>query len=410
MNDFNSIPQALEDLKRGKMLIVLDDPKRENQGDLILAAEAVTTDKINFLLNHCRGQICVPITQEKANQLELPLMVEPVRNTEKTGVNFTVTVDWKQVTSFGISAKDRTNTIKAIAGPETEPEDLVRPGHIFPLLAKDGGILEREGHTEATIELLKLANLLPTGVLCEILNDEGEVANFTELKEFTRKWDIKMITIPDLIAFVKSLDQVKNKKTVKVIKKITSTLPTKFGKFQLSVYQSTVDNREHAVLSIGDLKEKPILVRIHSQCLTGDTLLSLKCDCREQLHRSMQMISKKGEGIILYLNQEGRGIGLTQKIKAYALQDQGLDTVEANHALNLPNDARDYSIASDILHDLGVSEIILLTNNPDKIEQLEKYGIKIIKRLPLETIPNELNIRYLTIKKQKLGHLLTNVE
>lgn len=409
MKTFSTIQQAIKELQKGNMLIVLDNPERENQGDLIFAAEFANAEKINFMLQHCRGQICVPITGSKANQLELSLMVDPKSNTEKTSVNFTVSVDGKNVTSFGISAADRAKTIRTIGNSQSNPSDLVRPGHVFPLLAREGGVLVRGGHTEATVDLLRLAGLTPAGVICEVLNKNGETANLSELKKFSRKWNIKIVTITDLIEYIKKTKPYPKIITPSIVKKASSQLPTKYGTFQLSIYQSTLDGAEHAVLLLGKPNGKPILTRIHSKCFTGDTFSSLKCDCREQLHQSLQMISNNREGIIIYLNQEGRGIGLTEKIKAYALQEKGLDTVEANHALGLPVDARDYKTASDILHDLGVSEIILLTNNPDKIDQLEKNGIRITKRIPLETKPHKYNADYLKVKKQKLGHRLTVV-
>ena len=397
-NQFCSIPKAIQELKKGNMLIVTDNPDRENQGDIIFPAETVTSEKVNFLLQNCRGMVCVALTSEQAVRLDLPLMVAPIDNTETTGVQFTVTVDAAAVTSFGISASDRAKTVQVLADPQAKPSDLVRPGHVFPLLAREGGVLKRAGHTETTVELCRLAGWQPCGVLCEILTENGAVARNSELLQFSKKYSIKVVSIVDLIEHVK-----KNP-----FKTAAAKLSTKYGDWQLTVYNSIIDNREHIALVKGEIKETGLL-RIHSQCLTGDTLLSLRCDCGQQLHQSMRLINKNGSGVILYLNQEGRGVGLTNKIKAYALQDKGLDTVEANQALHLPIDVRDYKIAADILKDLGISRVDLLTNNPDKEKQLTKFGIEITKTTPLEIKPNKVNKNYLTTKKQKLAHRLKYV-
>ena len=408
MKKFSSIKEAIEDFKKGKMLIVVDDPRRENQGDLIFPAEKATPEKVNFLLKNCRGLICVAITKKQAVKLELPLMVDPSEATERTSVQFTVTVDAREVKSFGISAFDRAKTIKVLARPKAKPTDLVRPGHIFPLLARDGGVLERPGHTEATIELVRLAGFFPAGVLSEILNDQGEVARLPELIEFAQKFKIKIVTIKDLIAYLKKRP-LPPLETKTIFKTASSNLLTKYGLFHLVIYKSIIDSREHIVLFRGEKAREPLLTRIHSRCLTGDTLFSLKCDCEQQLEKSLQLIAEKKQGILIYLNQEGRGIGLTNKIKAYELQDKGLDTVEAQKALGLPIDARDYQVAAEILKDLGISKINLLTNDPRKIKQLKNFGIKVIKRIPLEIVPNRNTKPYLQVKKYKLGHLLENV-
>ncbi|HWY79338.1 MAG TPA: GTP cyclohydrolase II [Candidatus Sulfotelmatobacter sp.] len=409
MSEFETIPAAIDALRKGKMLIVVDSPDRENQADIMFPAELVTEEKINFLMQVCRGFICVPITSQKAWQLDLPPMVAKQQNTEKTGVNFTVTVDAKDVTDFGISAADRVKTIQTITKGNSKPTDLVRPGHMFPLLAAEGGLLKRQGHTEATVALCELAGFQPVGVLCEILRGDGKVARFPDLIKFARKNSLNIISIHDIIQYIKHQPEQKQTKKSLVLKQSSSSLPTKYGIFQITIYKSFIDNKEHAILSMGSLEEQPVLARIHSQCLTGDTLLSLRCDCREQLHQSMQKIAQKGSGILLYLNQEGRGIGLANKIKAYALQEKGLDTVEANHAIGFSPDIREYEIAADILHDFGINRINLLTNNPNKIEQLMIHGIHINKRIPLEITPQQYNKQYLKTKKLKMNHLLENM-
>jgi len=389
MNYFCPIPEVIEELKKGSMLVVVDSPSRENQGDIIFPAETVTVEKANFLMKECRGMFCAPITKDKAGKLDLPLMVPPNENTEKLKCNFTLTVDAKEVQSFGISASDRAMTVKLLASPSTKPGDLIRPGHVFPIVAADGGILERDG------------------VLCEIIRDDGKVARLPDLVKFSKKFHLKLVSIVDLIKYIKKQPKSTQIQRSNTVDKVASSiLPTEYGMFRVIIYRSLLDNREHAVLHMGNDPNEPLLTRIHSQCLTGDTFLSLKCECRQQLHQSMKLISKKKQGAIVYLNQEGRGIGLTNKIKAYALQDKGLDTVEANHALGFPADVRDYKVAADILHDLGIKEINLLTNNPDKVKQLSHLGIKIVKTIPLEIPPNGINKRYLIAKRKKLGHRL----
>lgn len=404
-NVFVSISEGVEELKKGNMLIVVDNPNRENQADVIFPGETATTEKINFLIKECRGMVCVPIAKDKAQKLNLHLMVPLPENTEKLRCKFTVTVDAKNVRSFGISARDRALTIRTIAKKHTKAGDLIRPGHIFPIIAEDGGILARDGHTEATLELITRAGFLPTGVLCEVLQGNGKVARGKNLAEFAKKFHLKIVAISDLITYAKSYPLPRRLQTSFLVKEASSLLPTQYGTFRISVYKSLLDNREHVVLSMGDISKEPVMTRIHSQCFTGDTLFSLKCDCGGQLQKSMQIIQKEGRGIILYLNQEGRGIGLVNKIKAYALQEKGFDTVSANEQLGFPKDARDYEVAAAIVHDLGISKIKLLTNNPSKIEELEKQGIR-VTCVPLEVAPNRVNRTYLVTKKKKLGHRL----
>ena len=406
MTSFSTITEAIEELKKGKMLILVDSKDRENQGDIILPAETITPEKANFIIKECRGLFCVPLSQKRAVELDLPLMVSPFENSEKLKCNFTISVDAKTVKSFGISAKDRALTAKLLADDNTKPTDITRPGHIFPLIAVDGGVLERNGHTEATIDLIKLAGFKSVGVLSEILADNGEAASLSQLKNFAKKHDLKIAAIDDLISYLKSkpLDLTISPS---ISKTASSKLQTTYGKFQIKIYKSIKDNKEHIALVKGDISgNKVVPVRIHSQCITGDTFNSFMCDCNQQLHKSLKIIDKNKIGILLYLNQEGRGIGLTNKIKSYTLKEKGLDTTQANLALELPIDARDYKVAAEMLKDLGVSSINLLTNNPDKIKQIEKYGIVVKNRLALETIPNEFNKKYLLTKKQKLQHHL----
>lgn len=409
MKRFSSIENAISNLKKERMVIVIDNPDRENQADIIFPAQSVTREKISFLLNECRGLICVALTAEHALRLNLPLMIPPIDNTEKTNVQFTVSVDAKNVKSFGISAVDRAKTIRLLADPSTKPEDFVKPGHVFPLLARDGGVIERPGHTESSIELCRLSGFRSSAVLCELLNEKGEVANLSQISEFSKNFKIPIVSIYDLIQYLKEKTSKRvNEKTL--FKTASSLLPTKNGIFKMAVYKSIIDNREHTALILGEISnETPILTRIHSQCLTGDTFLSLKCDCHDQLIKSMKIIQKKGRGAILYLNQEGRGIGLSNKIRAYQFQENGLDTVDANHALNLPADARNYRIAAEILKDLGIRSIQILTNNKEKITQLKNYGINIDKQIALEIPANNINRNYLKTKKYKLGHLLTKI-
>lgn len=406
MNNYATIPEVIEEIKQGKMLIVVDNPDRENEGDFCIPADKATPESILTMIKFGGGLICTAITKQQAVSLQLPLMVDPLENNEKTKVNFTLSVNAKRGITTGVSAYDRLKTIKLLANPKSSPDDLSRPGHVFGLVAKNGGVLEREGHTEAAVDLARLAGFTPAGVLCEIVGKDGKMAKIPELFELSEKLNIKIISVKDMIRYIKKNPLGKLEDGKEVIKTAsTIPLPTKHGNFQLTVYKSVIDSREHVALVKGKIKDT-VFLRIHSQCLTGDTFLSLRCDCGEQLHQSMKLINKFGSGVILYLSQEGRGIGLMNKIKAYALQDKGYDTVEANESLGLPIDARQYKVAVDILKDLGVSKIHLLTNNPDKEKQLIKFGIKITKTTQLEIKPNKINKSYLAIKKQKLAHRL----
>jgi len=405
---FATNEEAIEELKKGNMLVVVDGKERENQADVIFPAETITAEQANFLIKECRGMFCVPLSQKRAVELDLPLMVSPLENTEKLKCNFTISVDAKGVKSFGISAKDRALTTKMLADKNAKPSDFDKPGHVAPIMAMDGGVLERDGHTEATIDLLTLAGFSPVGVLSEVLAENGETANTEEIFAFAKKHNLKVVSIPDLIKYMQ-IHIPSKKASPTILKTAESFLPTDYGDFRIHIYKSIKDNREHVALVKGEVKGKTVPVRIHSQCITGDTFHSQKCDCGGQLNKSLEFICKNGEGVLLYLNQEGRGIGLTNKIKAYALQEKGMDTIQANVALDLPVDARDYNIAAEILCDLKLYSIKLLTNNPDKIEQMEMYGVKIAERVPLEIEPNKFNEGYLKVKKKKFHHQLTEV-
>lgn len=396
---FDSVEHALEDYRKGNILIVVDDEDRENEGDFIMAAEKVTPEKINFMAKHGRGLICVPMTGERLDELDLHSMV--LDNTEKLKTYFTVSVDAKRNTTTGISAFDRAETVKALIDSQTQPSDLARPGHIFPLRSRDGGVLVRAGHTEAAVDFAKMAGLYPAGVLCEIMDDDGRMARVPRLKEIARQFDLKIITISDLIEY--------RRRTEKLIKKIVTTkLPTGYGEFVLHLYSSDIDLQHHLAIVKGEVSSgEPTLVRVHSQCLTGDILGSLRCDCGEQLHQAMRMIDKDGRGVVLYMRQEGRGIGLENKIKAYQLQDEGKDTVEANEALGFKPDLRHYGIGAQILYDLGIRKIRLLTNNPKKVVGISGYGLEVVERVKIEIPPNKVNAKYLATKRDKLGHLLS---
>jgi len=395
---FASIEDAVEDIRQGKLIVVVDDEDRENEGDFIAAASKATPEMINFILKHGRGLLCAPITRERAEELQLPPMVE--RNTEKHGTAFTVSVDYKHGTATGISAFDRARTIQALVDPSTRPDDLARPGHIFPLVAKRGGVLRRAGHTEAAVDLARLAGLKPAGLLCEIMDADGSMARLPRLQEIAKELSLKIITIKDLIAY--------RQRREKLVKRLFSTpLPTRYGEFNLIVYEAIMEENHHLALIKGDVEgRKNVLVRVHSQCLTGDVFGSGRCDCGDQLHQAMQRIEEEGLGVLVYMRQEGRGIGLLNKLVCYRLQDQGLDTVDANVAIGFPPDARDYGIGAQILADLGLTSIRLMTNNPAKRIGLEGYGLEVVERVPLIIQPNEHNRFYLETKRDKLGHLL----
>ncbi|PIX76770.1 MAG: bifunctional 3,4-dihydroxy-2-butanone-4-phosphate synthase/GTP cyclohydrolase II [bacterium (Candidatus Ratteibacteria) CG_4_10_14_3_um_filter_41_18] len=398
---FNSIKEIITDLKKGKFIIVIDDESRENEGDLILAAEKVAPKAINFMAKEGRGLICLAIVGSRLKELEINPMVS--ENTAHQRTSFSVSVDAKDGVSTGISAADRAKTIKTILGEKTKPTDLVQPGHIFPIRAREGGVLVRAGHTEAAVDLAKLSGLYPAGVICEIMNDDGTMARTPDLLKFAKLHQIKICTIAQLIRY--------RQKKEKLVKRILKTFfPTAYGDFELILYESFVDKNHHLALKMGDLKLKnktdSILIRVHSQCLTGDIFSSLRCDCGEQLRQSMKLINKEKRGVFLYMRQEGRGIGLVNKLKAYCLQERGLDTVEANRKLGFKDDLRDYGIGAQILVDLGLSRIRILTNNPKKIVGLQSYGLKIVERVSIQVKPTQYNKYYLKTKKEKLHHLL----
>ncbi len=396
---FSSIEEVIADIRQGKVVIIVDDEDRENEGDLVCAASKITPGIINFMATHGRGLICAPISQEAAERLGLPLMVR--RNTESHGTNFTIAVDAADGVTTGISAADRAKTVQVLANPLSEPRDLVRPGHILPLQAKQGGVLRRAGHTESAVDLARLAGLEPAGVICEILNEDGTMARLPELMQFAEKHDLRIGTIAALIEYRRS-----EEKLVERIEKIQ--MPTDFGTFDLIIYASTLNPDEHHLALVkGDiLPDEPVLVRVHSECLTGDVFGSRRCDCGSQLHSALAQIEEAGKGVLVYMRQEGRGIGLANKIRAYKLQEEGLDTVEANERLGFGSDLRDYGMGAQILYDLGVRKIRLMTNNPRKVVGLDGFKLEIVEKVPIRTLPNEHNERYLDTKRDKLGHLL----
>ncbi|MBI2612351.1 GTP cyclohydrolase II [Candidatus Kaiserbacteria bacterium] len=408
MNRFSTIPEAIADVRKGKMLIIVDSPKRENEGDLFIAAETVTPATLRTMIKRAGGLVCAAITEAQARRLHLPLMVPRDENKEKTGVGFTVSVSAAHGITTGVSAHDRAKTIRVLVDPRSKPKDIVKPGHVFGLVARRGGLLERRGHTEAAVDLARLAGRTPAGVLCEIVGTSGRMAKGHELFRLARTLQIKIISVEDLVRYLEQHPLPPATHSSSVVRVSSSTLPTAYGTFAVTAYKSVLDGREHAALVLGKPR-KNTLVRVHSQCLTGDTLFSRRCDCGEQLKESMRRIGKEGSGVIVYASQEGRGIGLGNKIKAYALQDRGFDTVEANEALGFSADGRTYEAAAHILEDIGVHDIRLLTNNPEKERQLSGYGTSISATIPLEVEPRRTNVKYLRTKKRKLGHRLLRV-
>jgi len=394
----SSIEEAIKDIKEGKFVIIVDDEDRENEGDLAIAAEKVTTEAVNFMVKHARGLVCLPLKGERLDELEIPMMVS--HNTSKFTTAFTVSIEAKHGVTTGISAKDRAETIKTVINPETKPSDIARPGHIFPLRAREGGVLVRAGHTEAIVDLAKMAGLYPAGVICEIMSEDGSMAKMPELKGVADKFGIKIVSIADLITY--------RRRHEKLVRRVAEAkLPTKYGEFRIIAYKSDMDADQHVALVMGDIENgEPVLARVHSECLTGDVFDSMRCDCGEQLDHAMRMIADEKRGVLLYMRQEGRGIGIHNKICAYELQDNGLDTVEANLSLGFPADLRDYGIGAQILNDLKLNKIRLLTNNPKKVIGLEGYGLEVVETVPIIIKPNQYNKRYLETKKEKMGHIL----
>jgi 3,4-dihydroxy 2-butanone 4-phosphate synthase / GTP cyclohydrolase II len=398
---FNTIDEAVNEIKKGRMIILVDDEDRENEGDLVMAAEKVTPEGINFMAKFGRGLICLTLTPERVLELQLPPMA--LENTATFGTAFTVSIDASHGITTGISAADRAMTIRVAIDPKAQPSDLARPGHVFPLKAHKGGVLKRAGQTEGSVDLARLAGLYQAGVLCEIMNDDGTMARVPDLLRFSKEHRIKIVSVKDLIEYRMQRESL--------IHRISEAiLPTHYGEFRVVVYENEIDQGVHLALVKGELNpNEPTLVRVHSGCLTGDVFASRRCDCGEQLHRAMEMLEESGRGVVLYLNQEGRGIGLLNKLKAYQLQDKGMDTVEANTHLGFKPDLRDYGIGAQILVDMGLRKIRLMTNNPRKIVGIGGYGLEVVERVSIETPPHDQNIHYLQTKKQKLGHLLKKV-
>lgn len=397
MYEFNTIEEAIEDIKQGKIIVVVDDEDRENEGDLLMAAEKVTPEAVNFMAKYGRGLVCMPIDGFRLNELDIPQMVE--HNTDSLQTAFTVSIDAVETTT-GISAHERAFTVQKVLDPNSKASDFKRPGHIFPLEAKKGGVLKRAGHTEAAVDLANLAGLYPAGVICEVMDEDGTMARIPQLMKFIKEHDLKIVTIADLIAY--------RRKHEVLITRITSAdMPTEHGNFTVIGYENNLSGEHHLALVKGDVSNgEPVLVRVHSECLTGDAFGSLRCDCGEQCAAAMKQIEKEGRGVLVYMRQEGRGIGLINKLKAYSLQDNGMDTVEANLALGFPSDMRDYGIGAQILADLGIKKIKLMTNNPKKLSGLTGYGMEIVERVPIQMSCNKHNIYYLKTKQRKLGHML----
>ena len=395
---FNSIEEAIEDIKKGKPIVIVDDEDRENEGDLVIPAQVITEETVNFMIKEARGLMCVPITKERADELELNLMT--ANNTDSHGTAFTISVDSLEGTTTGISVGDRYRTIKDILNPQKKSKDFKKPGHLFPLIASKGGVLDRKGHTEASVDLAKICGYEPVSVIIEIIKDDGEMARRDDLMEFAKKYDLKIITIDHIIDYRKKNEDL-------VTREVEVVLPTKFGDFKMAAFSDEIEKKEYIAVFKGDLQGKEeVLVRLHSECLTGDVFGSKRCDCGEQLQKSLESINEKGEGLLIYLRQEGRGIGIYNKLKAYNLQDQGHDTVEANHLLGFKDDLRDFAVAAQIIKDFGIKSINILTNNPKKIESLEKYGVDVKKRIDSETEPTTENKKYLETKRDKMGHYI----